>query len=101
MDTRVDERPYRYFLTYSGVKLPLNLVSPLEPGELENRNTYFRATFDDASRMLTCEKIVYGEVELFHEYVWRADGTLQYARIELGDDVTEIEFDLNGAPIRG
>ena len=29
----------RYFVSYSGVQLPLNLVQPLEPDGLRNRNT--------------------------------------------------------------
>jgi hypothetical protein len=92
---------YRYFLTYSGVRMPLNLVGPLEAGELENRNTYFRVTYDAAGRIATCEKLVYGEVELAHTYDYREDGSLRHARIELGDEVTEVDCDGTGAPIRG
>ena len=51
----------RYFLSYSGVSLPLRLVSPLAASELQNRNTYFRAVYDDADRLVA--KLVYGEVE--------------------------------------
>jgi hypothetical protein len=91
---------YRYFLTYSGVRMPLNLVSPLESTELQNRNTYFRVTYDAAGRVATCEKVVYGEVELAHEYAYRDDGSLAHARIELGDEVTEVDCDETGAPIR-
>ena len=54
----------RYFLSYSGVGLPLKLVSPLAASELQNRNTYFRAVYDEAGRLVSCEKLVYGEVEL-------------------------------------
>ncbi len=93
-------KDYRYFLTYSGVRLPLNLVNPLEAAALGNRNTYFRATQDAAGRLRTCEKLVYGEVELSHVYDYRADGTLEHARIELGDEVTEVDCDASGAPIR-
>jgi hypothetical protein len=96
--SRVDD--YRYFLTYSGVRLPLNLVNPLEPSELENRNTYFRVTYDAGGRVATCEKLVYGEVELAHAYAYRADGSLAHARIELGDEVTQVDCDASGAPIR-
>jgi hypothetical protein len=93
-------KTYRYFLTYSGVRMPLNLVNPLEADELGNRNTYFRASYDDAGRIATCEKLVYGEVELSHAYAYRDDGTLEHARIELGDEVTEVDCDASGAPIR-
>lgn len=91
---------YRYFLTYSGVRLPLNLVEPLAAAELQNRNTYFRATYDAEGRLTICEKLVYGEVELSHEYAYRDDGVLARARIAMGDDVSVIECDANGAPIR-
>ena len=42
---------FRYFVSYSGVKLPLRLVDPLEEAELENRNTYIRAEFDERERV--------------------------------------------------
>jgi hypothetical protein len=96
--SQVDD--YRYFLTYSGVRLPLNLVNPLESSELENRNTYFRVTYDAGGRVATCEKLVYGEVELAHAYAYRDDGSLAHARIELGDEITEVDCDASGAPIR-
>ena len=92
---------YRYFLTYSGVSLPLRLVSPLAASELGNRNTYFRARFDEAERLVSCEKIVYGEVELSHLYEYRADGVLARARVSMGDDEpTEVAFDENGVALR-
>lgn len=37
---------FKYYLSYSGVKLPLNMVSPIGSDALENRNAYFRAGFD-------------------------------------------------------
>lgn len=92
---------YRYFLTYSGVRLPLNLVQPLEPGELDNRNTYFRASYDPDGRVTGIEKLVYGEVELAHVYTYRSDGGLAHARVTIGDEETEVAFDESGAPIRG
>ena len=99
MNTKPNE--YRYFLTYSGVSLPLRLVSPLTASELGNRNTYFRAMFDDSDRLVSCEKIVYGEVELSHLYEYRADGVLARARISMGDDEpTEVAFDENGIAVR-
>jgi hypothetical protein len=93
-------KDYKYFLTYSGVRMPLKLVEPLGPDELGNRNTYFRATYDADGRVATCEKLVYGEVELSHVYAYRDDGTLRHARIELGDEVTDVDCDARGAPIR-
>ncbi len=42
----------RYFLSYTGIKLPLKLTSPLERSEIENRNTYFGANFDTEDRLV-------------------------------------------------
>lgn len=95
-----EEGEYRYFLTYSGVSLPLNLVSPLAATDLENRNTYFRARYDESDRLLVCEKIVYGEVELRHAYEYRAEGGLARALVALGDEETEVLFDENGKQLR-
>lgn len=95
-----DAKGYKFFLTYSGVRLPLKLVEPLEAAELGNRNTYFRVTNDSEGRVATVEKMVYGEVELSHRYAYRDDGSLAHARIELGDEVTEVDCDETGAPIR-
>ncbi|CAN2535458.1 hypothetical+protein [Methylocapsa aurea] len=94
MSTEAED--YRYFLTYSGVGLPLNLMSQLDPNDLNNRNTYFRARFDGAERLLVCEKLVYGEVELSHTYEYRAEGGLARALIVMGEDETEVLFDENG-----
>jgi hypothetical protein len=91
---------YRYFLTYTGVRLPLNLVGPLEASELKNRNTYFRATYDSEGRLTCCEKLVYGEVELRHDYAYGADGALTRARIAMDEDVSEIDCGADGAPLR-
>jgi hypothetical protein len=90
----------RYFLSYSGVKLPLNLVSPLGENELGNRNTYIRAAYDGLDRLVRCEKIVYGEVELKHEYEYDEEGVLRRAVIEMDEDSAELLFDASGAQIR-
>lgn len=94
-----DTRDYKYFLSYSGVKLPLNLVSPIAAEELQNRNTFFRAAYDDADRLVRCEKIVYGEVELRHDYEYDPEGALSRALIEMGGEETEIHFDGDGRPV--
>ena len=49
----------RHFLTYRGVTLPLTLTEELAPDALRNRNTYFRAAYDAADRMIWLEKLVY------------------------------------------
>ncbi len=87
----------RHFLTYSGVKLPLKLVSPLAEAEIENRNTFFRGWFDSVERLTALEKVVYGEVELRHRYDYRDTGTLRQAEITDADgEVTVLDFDEQG-----
>lgn len=77
----------RYFLTYRGTTLPLCLVEELTPDALRNRNTYFRAAYDATSgHMLWVEKLVYGEVEMRHDYHWRDDGTLAGATVTAPDE---------------
>lgn len=87
---------FEYFLSYSGVRLPLNLVSPIDADALENRNTYIRAGFDADGRLISCEKIVYSEVELRHDYYYRTEGGLARARIRMDEEETEITFGDNG-----
>lgn len=91
----------RYFVTYSGVRLPLKLVTPLAPDQLGNRNTCFRATYDALDRLVLCEKMVYGGVELTHRYRYHGDGdTLAEAEITGPDgEVRVICFDATGAPL--
>jgi hypothetical protein len=71
----------RYFLTYRGIRLPLTLTEELAPEALRHRNTYFRAAYDEAGRVLWLEKLVYGEVELRHDYEWDPDGRLRSATV--------------------
>jgi Family of unknown function (DUF6156) len=82
----------RYFLTYRGFSLPLQLVEPLEPSALHNRNTYVRAYFDAQERLVVCEKVVYGEVEVRHEYTYGTSGGLQRADIWVDDEQTTLTF---------
>lgn len=76
----------RYFLTYRGVALPLALAEELELAALGNRGTYFRATYDGSNRMIRCEKLVYGEVELEHVYEYAASGRLARATVTAAGD---------------
>jgi hypothetical protein len=88
---------YRYFLATSGVKLPLKLVNEIEPSALSNRNTYIRASYDGAGRLLRFDKMVYGDIELSHCYEYDAEGVLRRAEIiMLDEEPTILEF--NGAP---
>lgn len=81
----------RYFVTYSGVRLPLKLVDPLEDSQIGNRNTYMRARYDALGRMIVCEKMVYGAVELSHRYEYHGDGlTLARAEVTALDGDTQV-----------
>lgn len=87
----------RYFVSYSGVNLPLKLVNELHGDECNNRNTYFLGYYDQNQRLLRCEKRVYGEIELLHHYSYYPSGILQFAEITDADgEVTVLQFDVDG-----
>jgi hypothetical protein len=71
-----EQRTVRCFLTYSGVKLPLQLSQELDAASLRHRNTYFRAEYDAQGRMRRCDKMVYGELEMRHDYRYDEAGVL-------------------------
>lgn len=91
----------RYFVTYSGVRLPLKLVDQLEESQVGNRNTYMRATYDALGRMIVCEKLVYGAVELSHRYAYHGDGpTLARAEVTaLDGDPQVVTFGPDGRAV--
>lgn len=100
MSTTPDAARLRYFLTYRGMSLPLCLVEELAPDALRHRNTYFRAGYDAADRLLWLEKLVYGEVEMRHDYRYRSeDGTLRGATISTPDEEPQIlQFGSDASP---
>jgi len=87
----------RYFVSYSGVKLPLKLVNEISEAGLLNRNTYYRGYFDEQDKMLVCQKMVYDEIESEHRYQYYSNGVLKHAEISEDDEVREIHFDESGA----
>lgn len=88
----------RYFLSYSGVKLPLALITPIDAAAIRNRNTYFRAWYE-GERLLGFDKLVYGEVEMSHRYTYRADGSLLRADVTDADgETTQLYCDAQGQP---
>lgn len=92
----------RYFGTYAGVSLPFNLVNAIEPEALSNRNTFIKAYYDDAGRLMGFEKLVYGEVELTHRYQYHGNGALKQAEIVmLDEDPVTVLFDEDGKPVKG
>jgi len=88
----------RYFVSYSGIKLPCHLVDSIASEALSNRNTFIRAYFDKAGRLTGFDKVVYGEVELAHRYEYHGNGTLRRAEISmLDEDAVTLCFDETGA----
>ena len=83
----------RFFVTYTGVKLPFRLVNELQASEVENRNTYFRGYFDELDRIIGLEKIAYGETELKHRYSYHDNGMLSAAEItDIDGETTMLVF---------
>jgi hypothetical protein len=82
----------RYFVSYSGIKLPLKLVNEITEQSLHNRNTYFCGHFDSDDKLLRCQKIVYGEVESEHVYTYYANSALKLAQITEDDETRELHF---------
>ncbi|HET9930328.1 MAG TPA: DUF6156 family protein [Polyangiaceae bacterium] len=86
----------RYFVTYSGARLPVRLVNPIDENELTHRNTFIRAYFDPMERLSRWEKLVYGRVELAHRYSYDENGTLRRVVIMSEDEEQVLEFDAAG-----
>src|SRR5579872_6694091 len=94
------DRECRFFVSYTGVKLPLRLVNPIGPEQLSNRNTFIRGYFDAAGLFTGFDKVVYGEVELTHRYSYHANGALSGAEIVMPDEEpVTLRFDENGVQI--
>ena len=90
----------RYYTSYSGVNLPLKLVSEIPQDDMRNRNTYYQGCFDQQNRLCICRKIVYGETEFEHRYSYYENGNLKQASISEGeDDITTLSFDEQGKPV--
>jgi len=85
----------RYFVSYSGIKLPLTLVNEITEDSLSNRNTYFCGHFDVNNQLLRCQKIVYGEVESEHVYSYHPNGVLKLAEITEDDETRTLSFSEN------
>lgn len=89
----------RFFVTYTGVKLPFKLVNELQASEVENRNTYFQGYFDENDRLTGFDKLAYGEIELAHRYTYHSNGKLSAAEItDIDGETTMLIFDTEGSP---
>ncbi len=84
----------RYFVSYSGVKLPFKLVTELTEAEIHNRNTFFRADYAENGALLGFDKVVYGEVSMSHRYDYYPSGALKQAEIvnHDEDDTKQLSF---------
>src|SRR5947209_524310 len=95
-----DRQACRFFLTYSGTKLPLNLVNAIDPEALSNRNTFIRAWFNRAGLLNGFDKLVYGDVELSHRYEYHDNGRLRRAEIVmLDEEPVAMSFDDSGSQL--
>jgi Family of unknown function (DUF6156) len=95
-----DSQECRFFVTYSGVKPPFNLVNAIAPEALSNRNTFIRAWFDRAGVLSGFDKLVYGEVELSHRYEYHGNGRLRRAEIVmLDEEPVAMSFDEMGSQL--
>ena len=95
-----DGRECRFFVSYSGVKLPFNLVNAIAPEALSNRNTFIRAWFDRAGLLSGFDKLVYGEVELSHRYHYHGNGRLRRVEIVmLDEEPVAMSFDETGSQL--
>jgi Family of unknown function (DUF6156) len=96
------DRERRYFVTYTGMELPFNLVNEIAAEALTNRNTYFCGYYDKSRRLMAFEKFVYGDVELAHHYDYHDNGALRRVEILMpGEDAMVRYFDAEGAEIAG
>ena len=88
----------QFFLSYSGIRLPLNMVGPVAADEIANRNTYFGVMLDESGRIVQVDKRVYGELELQHHYGYHSNGNLAWAKIlEEDGETRQLCFDSSGA----
>lgn len=94
------DRECRFFVSYSGIKLPFNLVNPIPAERLSHRNAFIRAYFDNAGTLSGFDKVVYGEVELSHRYEYYDNGALKRAEIVmLDEEPAELIFDNAAGPV--
>lgn len=90
----------RFFVTYTGVKLPAKPVNPIGEEALLNRNTFIRAYYNSAGALTGFDKVVYGEVELAHRYEYYDSGTLKRAEIAMAEEDTAVmNFDEAGVKL--
>lgn len=80
----------RHYVSYSGVKLPLKLITPLDDESLDKRITYFRGYYNAQEQLVAIEKVVYGEIEFEHRYDYYPDGRLKSAELREEDEAPRV-----------
>ena len=84
----------RHYVSYSGVALPLKLITPLDGERLDGRITYFRGYYNAQEQLVAVEKVVYGEIEFEHHYEYHSDGRLKFAELrEVDETPRTMQFD--------
>jgi len=84
----------RHFVSYTGVKLPLKLITPIDGESVDKRITFFRGYYNAQEQLVTVEKVVYGEIEFEHRYDYHADGRLKSAELREEDEAPKVmQFD--------
>jgi hypothetical protein len=97
--TAAETQESRYFVSYSGVRLPFKLINAIPAESLTHRNTFIRAYFDANGLLTGFDKLVYGEVELAHRYEYHENGVLRRAEIAMsGEESVVLSFNEAGAP---
>ncbi len=85
----------RYFISYSGITLPLKLVNEIKD-DVEKRISYFIAYYSN-NLLLKIEKMVYGEIEFTHDYSYDDCGKISRAIItEEDEEPRTMIFDEQG-----
>lgn len=80
----------RHYVSYSGVALPLKLITPLDADSVERRITYFRGYYNSQEQLVAVEKVVYGEIEFEHRYDYYPDGRIKLAELREPDEAPRV-----------
>lgn len=80
----------RHYVSYTGVGLPLKLITPLDAETLDGRITYFCGYYDQNEMLVAVEKVVYGEIEFEHHYTYYDDGRIKTAELREPDEEPRV-----------
>lgn len=80
----------RHYVSYSGVSLPLKLITPLDGESVDKRITYFRGYYNAQEQLVAVEKVVYGEIEFEHRYDYYPDGRIKSAELREPEEAPRV-----------